>query len=125
MSDMTPTPEDLARDPLADLEVCEKATPGPWRGEWKGAAKRYGEVDGVEQFGLARVWGQENLEAVAIARTALPAYIRRAHAAETRLAEIREAVAALRRHGEAEDWDATEADWATIERLTRTESPTT
>ena len=62
---------------------------------------------------------------IAIARTALPAYIRRTHAAETRLAEIREAVAALRRHGEAEDWDATEADWATIERLTRTESTTT
>jgi hypothetical protein len=82
MSDIPlPTPDDLARDGPADLTVCEAATPGPWEpcrsvtcGHLR-AAHNYREAPSEE-------WTDADLRFIALARAALPAWVRRAWAAE-------------------------------------------
>jgi hypothetical protein len=78
-----PTPEDLARDAPADLEVCDAATPGPWSFDPRG-------YDVLSPLGtLIACDGRDaDLTLIALARTALPAWIRRAVAAEAELRAI-------------------------------------
>lgn len=99
---LSPTAADLARDLSADLAVCNAATPGPW-------VERLDlepPDPGIESAGggcVCHVQCHSNLNTVlrtgeefrhtdarfiAIARTALPALIRRCHAAEQRVREL-------------------------------------
>lgn len=78
-----PIPEDFARDAEADMAACEAATPGPWLVEW--------DNDYDEWHGKSYRWpwrirdvcnfteegkNDADTELIALARTALPAYIR-------------------------------------------------
>lgn len=107
-----PTPEDLARDLAADLAVCETAAPGPWELMVCGGHNPNGEIRCIAhprpdladkfppgQYGavfredhIVSAWGVKmvDLTFIAIARTALPALIRRCHAAEAKLAFLNE-----------------------------------
>ena len=104
-----PTDADRARDPEADLAMCNAATPEPWEGfpQLIGADNYHAstEVRGnpVYQFGkrfgstpickLASgfIWFEGDCKFIPLARTALPAYIR-LYAAEKARAERLEAL---------------------------------
>lgn len=99
-----PTAEDLARDAEADLAVCEAATAGPWKKMMCGGDNQTGEVLGIiharpdlaekyppDQYGdifrvdmVCAAWGMgaSDIDFIAMSRTALPVWIRRAVAAE-------------------------------------------
>lgn len=98
-----PTAEDTVRDAVADLAVCEAATPGPWQclnpedipslvcvvSEQSGRVITY--VDRYDNPSnnpsLLREWKQD-FSLMALARTALPHWINRAVAAEAEVASL-------------------------------------
>lgn len=94
---LQPTPEDLARDAAADMAVCEAATPGPWddngADHW-GAIPVYTLATDVGYIMASSHFGQPEQARVdaafiALARTAQPAWIRRAVAAEAEVARLK------------------------------------
>jgi hypothetical protein len=94
---MKPTDEEMARIAAADLAVCEAATPGEWKHDGEGAVY----CDHFEQTLADVCWRGhpsevpqvgKDAEFIAVARTALPAWIRRAQAAEAEVARLREAI---------------------------------
>jgi len=94
---MKPTAEDLSRDPVADLATCEAAQPPPWRCEESivpGATHRFYTVthgpddDKREQFDVFESGRHEDCIFIAMARVALPVWIRRAAAAEAEVARL-------------------------------------
>jgi hypothetical protein len=107
---MKPTDDDLKRDAAADLAVCEAATPGPWqRRDREIVDARYHfctEIEGnpviwqgkqegatpVCKLYSGFVWFEGDCAFVPMARTALPAWIRRARAAEAEVARLRAAL---------------------------------
>lgn len=93
-----PTPADLARDLTADLAIVEAAPPGPWHHDpqelWAmvttqprghGAIVARGHAALVE---CRRYEESGTAAAIAVMRGAAPAAIRRAIAAESRVAEL-------------------------------------
>lgn len=118
---MQPTPDDLARSAAADLAVCDAATAGPWYAH-NTDDNVYMNVfcvtdsphEPATEDEPAEVWQQdiiammlyqsprvachrsekwtENTAFVAMARDALPAWIRRATAAEAKVQHLRNAV---------------------------------
>ena len=106
-SDITPTQDDLARDLRADLEVVEKAAPGPWNS----ALRIDGAPDDAAVFiparpkwggpsilvispysGLPRFRRNEDARAIGLMREAWPAAVRRALAAEAEVVRLRAAL---------------------------------
>lgn len=81
-----PTAEDLSRDAASDLAVCDAATAGPW--EQLAYPYDFEISRPGERFTLEVAWLQDPSKAsndaafIALARTALPAWIRRCVAAE-------------------------------------------
>lgn len=74
------------RDLRADLELCEKATPGPWV-----------FVDSSGAIYRTTTVVEEDIEFIAEAHEGWPHAIRRAIAAEARVAELEAEVERLRR----------------------------
>lgn len=89
-----PDSHDLERSAENDLALASEATPAPWRIE---AGPTHLELRAPQQTerSVARVYRDIDAEFVALARTALPAWIRRAVAAESRADRLE---AALGRH---------------------------
>jgi hypothetical protein len=101
---MNPTDDDLKRNGVADLAVCEAASPGPWTADMA----RIEDGDPGHYCGLVRGQGNRlpahcygggpkrrlDCEFIALARTALPAWIRRAQAAEAEVGLLRGAIEA-------------------------------
>jgi hypothetical protein len=95
---MNPTDDDLSRCAAADLAVCEAATPGEWMHDGDGAIYCdhfeptladvcwRGHPSEVPQVG-------KDAEFIALARTALPAWIRRAQDAEAENVRLRNVIA--------------------------------
>ena len=78
------------RDLDADLALCEAATPGPWFVHARTGAVCHGDpTDDRENFPVDCA---EDFDLMATARSALPAWIRRATAAEAEVTQLREAV---------------------------------
>lgn len=86
---MTPTPDDLARSAEADLAVCEAASAGPW--ECAGLFPGGWRVTMTDQPAPHLVWARTTVatveerrdaDLIVLARTALPAWIRRAVAGQ-------------------------------------------
>src|SRR5690349_1853630 len=120
-----PTAEDLARDPAADLALCDAATPGPWLGEehvhggihperWLYVMGGPGGRDAVcwvvrlphpHEDPLAEQ-PRRDRAMIAAARTALPAWIRRAAAAEAYQADAADRFAAVVRQRDAAEAEA-------------------
>lgn len=120
-----PTPEDLARSADADLAACDAATPGPWRadhfctehyeGVYLGTAGTPDdptdneciasfESDDCERLGDdVRPVAIADLTFCALARTALPAWIRRAAHVEAELARLRAALREIARDSDEAD----------------------
>ena len=71
-----------ARDLEADLAICEAATPGPWKVD-----KSLIEIDGYTLF-ISYCATPRDLRFAAEAREGWPYAIRRAMAAEARVAEL-------------------------------------
>lgn len=76
-----PTEEDFARDAEADMMLCEAATEAPWAWEADPVtlySGRTGEWHGLNLLGRMEPDrnGKANLDFIANAREALPAYIR-------------------------------------------------
>lgn len=95
MADMTPTPEDLTRDLRADLAALLRATP---KAQWE--------------------WGEDDLwDFVHYAKAAGVAGARRALAAESCLAEIRDAMTEYLHHDDLEDSVAAQSAWSDLMRL--------
>jgi hypothetical protein len=102
---MEPTDDDLSRCAAADLAVCEAATPGEWTTDTEHAVglERSAAWAVVSRGGLVCTDGNEHYKSeteppadlafIALARTALPAWIRRAQAAEAEVARLRDALA--------------------------------
>jgi hypothetical protein len=100
---MNPTDDDLSRCAAADLAVCEAASPGPWTARMA----RIEDDDPDHYCGLVRGQGYRtpahcygggpkrrlDCEFIAMSRTALPAWIRRAQAAEAEVARLRHVIA--------------------------------
>jgi hypothetical protein len=97
---MKPTEDDLKRDAAADLAVCEAATEGPWA--WEHPPNRSREPQPAPSiisggaYTPAHCYGDNfaDAEFIAVARTALPAWIRRAQAAEAEVGLLRGAIEA-------------------------------
>jgi hypothetical protein len=87
---MTPTSEDRARDAAADLAACDAATPGPWVHLYKGRVyadgRKVAACDYQSHAENRQHWADAAF--IALARGALPAWVRRAIAAEARVAEL-------------------------------------
>jgi hypothetical protein len=84
---MKPTDDDLKRDAATDLAACSKATPGPWF-----VNPRTGHIchgDPADDRDNYPIDDPADDEFIALARTALPAWIRRAQAAEAEVARLR------------------------------------
>jgi hypothetical protein len=94
-----PMPEDLRRKASGDLAACDSATRGPWHFDWcdgkpHGIVSKdgtYAAVLGDDETHLVTVWEYpddgvtddcSNGDFIVLARTALPAWMRRARAAE-------------------------------------------
>ena len=77
------------RDLKADLEICEKATPGPWELTVKGNSVKSYAIDGI-CHGM-KIHGKDAFF-VAEAREGWPEAIRRAIKAEAQAAAMREAL---------------------------------
>lgn len=71
------------RDLQKDLELCEKATPGPWKVV---SGKSFGVQS--ENKNIASCFRAENEQFIAAARTGWPEAIQRAIAAEARVKEL-------------------------------------
>lgn len=101
-----PTPEDLARDLAADMAVCEVASPKPWTTrldleppdpgiEAAGGCcvchvQCHANVNTVLRTG--EEFSHADARFIALARSAMPALIRRCHAAEQRVQELEAAL---------------------------------
>lgn len=124
-----PTPEDMARDAAADLGVCETATPGPWFREECGIRTRHPECgfahiiilrvgdDSAENVFRTEITLQispDDADLICLAREALPAWIRRAEAAEAELERLR---AGVRAHRDMRGDDRCHIDDATLYAL--------
>lgn len=110
-----PVPDDLLRDAVADLAVCEAATPGPWShdldsddpdggisGPCGGLVcfvQHHGNVNTVARTG--EQFSHDDARLIAMSRTALLAWIRRATVAEVENTRLREAIAY--HHGQKAD----------------------
>jgi len=95
----------LMRDAKADLEICQKATPGPWEAEHrKGANGMYRTEVFSKQHkviaicawtpkycgnGVVKTYREANAEFITLAREALPYWINRAVELERELKRIR------------------------------------
>ena len=117
---MKPTPDDMKRDAAADLKACDEATPGPWAYNsysLVASVPKMREAEAIldaipedapdEVYGdgpeyrvcwvpkiagdTATDQGGKDAAFIATARTALPAWIRRAGAAEALLRRLVEA----------------------------------
>jgi len=101
---MTPLPTDYARDAEADLRVCEAASQGPWHVDFhswdiyrelpgdEDTGRRILIVEGTHDAAYAedQTWvKKDDADFCALAREALPAYIRRAVAAEAENLRLR------------------------------------
>lgn len=106
-----PTPEDLARDLLADLALCNPdrakhgdLSPGPWRESRIARHDAEGDYCGHDLYVLdaaeeeiGGMHGYDDNALVVAAREALPAAIRRALSAEARLARVEEVLRSVTR----------------------------
>lgn len=101
-----PTDNDLARDAVADLAVCNAATPGPWFYECiRSPGAPYRECDlidvvhapgqGPDPISVIEEVNHEDAAFIALTRAALPAWIRRAVAAEAEVARLRSMIEGL------------------------------
>lgn len=91
---MQPTPEDLARDAGADMAVCDKATEGPWIVHNPRPDLGSHESRHCGPQYSPRLWAYwdntvNNINFAALARTALPAWIRREVAAKAEIARLK------------------------------------
>ena len=104
----TPTPADRGRDLERDLATCEGTregvSPGPWRESRVAAHDSEGEFCGHDLYVLdaagseiGGMCGYDDNAFVAAAREGWPAAIRRALAAEARVAELEAELAECRR----------------------------
>jgi hypothetical protein len=82
-----PSAQDRSRDLEADLGVCERATPGPWQHE-EGYVIGAGDVPIAELLQPMGAHGRRDGEMLALSRTAWPAALRRALAAEAKLERL-------------------------------------
>lgn len=115
---------DEKRNLVADLAICEAATPGPWRAyyaerdcDWECGHRATDPPCKVSDCGYLRQWepadvsgpfviecdgfnglSNENAAFIAAAREGWPHAIRRALAAEARVAELEAEVARLRQY---------------------------
>jgi hypothetical protein len=108
MSDdrLRPTPDDMGRDGGADLAVCDAATPPPWEATCPRVNWRIRRPDGVYvlEAGMTGVRTAADAAFIALARAALPAWVRRALSAEANAAHFAlKYEAALGRAHAAED----------------------
>jgi hypothetical protein len=77
------------RNADADLKACDEATPGPWRAV---QSATHMDVKAPHQNvrSVARVYDDIDAVFIAMARDALPAWIRRAVAAEEEVLKLRQ-----------------------------------
>jgi hypothetical protein len=76
-----PTPEDLARDLLADLSACDEATPLPWTAEYFGKENQHDvsrgpRDDARERFSILEDLNGHDAHMIARSREGWPAAIR-------------------------------------------------
>lgn len=89
-----PTPEDRVRDLQDDMAICDAASPGPWVAWWVNgqptiaSGNAFGNVVNLPRVSVDRgeCLKPEDSRFIAAAHEGWPAAIRRAVAAETRLA---------------------------------------
>lgn len=74
------------RDLKSDLEICNKATPGPWYTQNEPINSAFFDVIAAAGIGIAPTGSQKNAEFIAAARTGWPETIERAIEAEELLA---------------------------------------
>ncbi len=101
------------RDPEKDLEVCLAATPGPWiihpelcgpGGQSVYQEAGFGPIcDVSDPYPRGDNRPQQNMEFIAMARTALPYWIGRAKQAEKDHAALKEVLEIMRSIAAAED----------------------
>jgi|AGTN01.3.fsa_nt_gi hypothetical protein len=121
MAEVTnPSEQDLARLAEADLAVCEKASRGPWAESFRGlsvtvnvAGGEYVATFHAAEPSLVHEQAEDNARFTALARDALPAWIRRAEAAEKELARLHALFTKVR---ETQDAYEAIADTATKEQ---------
>ena len=93
----------MKRDAKADLEMCEKATPGPWKIGWLVRIDElHGKVKRPQDI-YVKFERVEDAEFTAVAREALPYWIKRTMEAEKLLKEILPAAKYLSQRYDTED----------------------